>query len=139
MTRLYDKYGPAGFTILAFPCNQYLRQEPGTAAEIKALVREKYGGQFPLFDKIKVKGPDTHPVYCFLLRCFPGKIGWNFRSQFFCDANGVPIKRLDGGDNWEEIERIIQSHVGSGASSPNPSDPVEPFAGSSQTRPASHL
>jgi hypothetical protein len=63
-----------GFTALAFPCNQFGGQEPGTAAEIKATVRDELKATFPLFGKIDVNGANTHPVYTFLKKCFPGDI-----------------------------------------------------------------
>ena len=52
MKHLYDTYGDKGFTVLAFPCNQFGAQEPGTAAQIKDFVRNRYGGNYPVFDKV---------------------------------------------------------------------------------------
>lgn len=62
---MYDRLAPRGFEVLAFPCNQFGGQEPGTAAEIRKFV-SGYGVKFPVFGKIDVNGPNTHPLYAFL-------------------------------------------------------------------------
>lgn len=111
MSRLYDRYSPEGFTILAFPCNQFLYQEPGSAAAIKEFAQGTYGARFPLFDKISVRGPDQHPVYRYLLHHLPGAVPWNFGAKFFCNREGMPIKRFDASNNWDEIEQYIQAQL----------------------------
>jgi len=80
-----DTHGDKGFTVLGFPCNQFARQEPGTNEEIKEFVKQ-YNVTFPLFDKIDVNGPRTHPLYKWLKDELPGTLGikgikWNF-SKF---------------------------------------------------------
>ena len=67
MVHLHKKYGSRGFEILAFPCNQFMDQEPGTEAEIKKFA-QSFDAEFPMFAKIDVNGPDTHEVYRYL-RC----------------------------------------------------------------------
>src|SRR5262249_51397421 len=57
---MYEKYKDKGFTILGFPCNQFMGQEPGTNEQIKQFCSEKYNVSFPLFDKIDVNGPKRH-------------------------------------------------------------------------------
>lgn len=69
---LYDKYRDYGLEILAFPSNQFGGQEPGTEAEIKEFARSKYSVTFPMFSKVDVNGPDTHPVYQCALAAAPG-------------------------------------------------------------------
>ena len=66
MVRLHKEYRDRGFEILAFPCNQFMGQEPGTNEEIKKFARDHYGAEFPLFAKIEVNGPNTHEVYKYL-------------------------------------------------------------------------
>lgn len=87
--------------ILAFPCNQFGKQEPGTNAEIKKFATEKYGATFPLFEKVDVNGDNAHPVYKFLksmksttLLGVPvmSDIAWNF-EKFLIDRNGVVMQR----------------------------------------------
>jgi len=102
---MYDKYADQGLVIMAFPCNQFGRQEPGTEEEIKEFA-SKFNVNFPLFSKIKVNGNDTHPVYKFLKGVFPGDITWNFASKFLIDRNGVPVKRFER-ESWSTIEREV--------------------------------
>ena len=63
LEEIYKKYNPAGFEILAFPCNDFGQQEPGTNKEIKTFCTTNYGVTFKLFDKIKVLGKDKCPLY----------------------------------------------------------------------------
>jgi len=97
LVTLYNKYKDEaeGFQILAFPCNQFGNQEPGSAAEIRKFV-EKYGVEFQMFEKIDVNGKNAHPVYVYLKSKQGGLLGdaikWNF-TKFLIDKNGQPIKR----------------------------------------------
>ena len=59
---LHEKLSPKGFSVLGFPSNDFGGQEPGTEAEIKSFCSTKYNVTFPLFQKVKVKGPDQHPL-----------------------------------------------------------------------------
>lgn len=72
MTALYNKYNSQGLEIVAFPCNQFGAQEPGTNAEIKAFARDKYGFKGLMMAKINVNGPNTDPVWVYLKEKFPG-------------------------------------------------------------------
>src|SRR5678815_328664 len=60
---VHEKYKAKGFTVLAFPCNQFGGQEPGTNEEIKQFCSSKYNVTFPLYDKLEVNGPGRHPLY----------------------------------------------------------------------------
>lgn len=62
LVAMYERLSPRGLEILAFPCNQFGSQEPGSAAEIRSFV-DGYGVTFPVFEKICVNGSNTHPVY----------------------------------------------------------------------------
>ena len=90
LVQLHQKFREQGFQILAFPCNQFMNQEPGDRAQIQAFA-QNYGVEFPMFDKIDVNGPGTHGVYKFLranIKEEPGrKIPWNF-AKFLVNANG---------------------------------------------------
>jgi glutathione peroxidase len=94
---LYNKYKDEaeGFQILAFPCNQFGNQEPGSAEQIRKFV-EKYGVEFQMFEKIDVNGKNAHPVFVYLKSKQGGLLGdaikWNF-TKFLVDKNGQPIKR----------------------------------------------
>src|SRR5579862_3964311 len=64
-----------GFAVLGFPCNQFGRQEPGSAREIEEFCRCTYGLSFPMFDKVDVNGGNAHPLYKYLKRERPGLFG----------------------------------------------------------------
>ena len=82
--------------ILAFPCNQFGAQEPGTNAEIKKFA-EGFGVKFDMFEKIDVNGSKAHPLWVFLKEkqggLFGAGIKWNF-TKFVIDKNGNPVARL---------------------------------------------
>ena len=92
---IHDKFSKKGFTVLGFPCNQFGKQEPGTALEIKKFCSDNYSVTFPLHAKIEVNGDDAHPL-CKKLKKESGgsdKIRWNF-EKFLLDGNGKVIKRF---------------------------------------------
>jgi len=98
---LYTKYQAQGLRVAAFPCNQFGGQEPGTNAEIKIRVLDKYAVTFDLYAKIDVNGDTAHPLWKFLKAKQPGtmgwltggKIPWNF-TKFLVDRRGNPIDRF---------------------------------------------
>jgi glutathione peroxidase len=97
--------------VLGFPCNQFGRQEPGTASEIRHFCTEYYAVTFPLFEKIAVNGPDAHPLYQYLRsekKGFLGReaIGWNF-TKFLISRDGEVLKRYGSRITPETIERDI--------------------------------
>jgi glutathione peroxidase len=78
-------YGDRGVTVLGFPCNQFMGQEPGTNEEIKEFCSTTYGVTFPLMDKVKVNGRHRHPLYAELTQVVAddgtaGKVAWNFEK-----------------------------------------------------------
>lgn len=85
LEKLFEKYSGSGLTILGFPCNQFMLQEPGSAEQIKGFCSLNYGVTFPLFAKIKVNGKHTHPLYrqLKLVQDSSGEAGdveWNFEK-----------------------------------------------------------
>lgn len=89
LENIYKKYNDRGFEILAFPCNDFGEQEPGTNDEIRTFCESKYNVTFPLFDKIQVLGDNKSPLYDRLINNSEpaGDIGWNF-EKFLIDKNG---------------------------------------------------
>jgi glutathione peroxidase len=79
LEKLYQAYRERGFLILAFPSNDFRGKEPGTAAEIGAFCRSRYGVTFPLFDKVNTIEPDASPLYRFLAKKH-GPPQWNFHK-----------------------------------------------------------
>ncbi|KAL3647898.1 Phospholipid hydroperoxide glutathione peroxidase, mitochondrial [Castilleja foliolosa] len=96
MSELYTKYRDKGFEILAFPCNQFLYQEPGSSQEAEEFACTRFKAEYPIFQKVKVNGSHAAPVYKFLQAskggCFGSRIKWNF-TKFLIDENGRVIKR----------------------------------------------
>lgn len=98
LEKLYQTYKEQGFSVLAFPCNQFGGQEPGSAEDIQAFCAGNYQVSFPLFEKITVNGPKTHPLYKYLKKSVPGVLGiqtikWNF-TKFLLDRNGKVVQRF---------------------------------------------
>ncbi len=99
LEELYNIYKDRGFEILAFPCNDFGGQEPGTNEQIKAFCSTKYNISFRLFDKVKVLGDDKHPLYKILTDnpvTGSSDIGWNF-EKFLIDQEGNVVKRYKSG------------------------------------------
>lgn len=95
---LHKKYADKGLAVLAFPCNQFGSQEPGTAQEIQTFCKKNYGVEFDLFEKIDVNGKDACALYKYLtkLKTKPasaGDISWNF-EKFLLDRDGKVIARF---------------------------------------------
>lgn len=94
--------------MLAFPCNQFGKQEPGTNEEILQFAKSKYDATFPMFAKIEVNGAGAAPVYAFLKDAAPTEDGstdikWNF-TKFLVDREGKVVARFDPKTTPEEIE-----------------------------------
>jgi glutathione peroxidase len=110
---LHRKLHPRGFSVLGFPCDQFGRQEPGNEQEIRSFCTTKYDVTFPLFSKIEVNGPETHPLYKYLKHSQPGILGseaikWNF-TKFLVDRNGEVVKRFGSVDKPEAIEGEVSA------------------------------
>jgi len=117
LEKLYRDYRDRGFLIAGFPSNNFNGQEPGTSEEIQSFCTEKYGVDFPLFEKINVVGADKHPLYAALIAAQPKAIStgeipfaddlrkyginpnpepevlWNF-EKFLVDRSGEVVARF---------------------------------------------
>jgi glutathione peroxidase len=97
---LYRQYKDRGLVVLGFPCNQFGAQEPGTTTEIAQFCERNYSVTFPVFAKIDVNGPTTHPLYRYLKAKQTGIFGilgfrsikWNF-TKFLIDRKGSVVGR----------------------------------------------
>lgn len=106
LERIYQKYKDKGFEILAFPCNDFGGQEPGSNEEIKQFCTSRYSVTFTLFDKIKVLGNDKSQLYSKLIKFEPeGDISWNF-EKFVIDKNGNVTGRFKSKTKPEDEEII---------------------------------
>lgn len=95
---IYERYKDRGFKVLGFPCNQFGRQEPGSAEQIQEFCRINYGVTFPLFAKLDVKGPEQSPLFALLTETpddsgKAGNVGWNF-EKFLIDREGNVTRRF---------------------------------------------
>ena len=96
LQKVYEKYNPQGFEILAFPCNDFGGQEPGTNEQIQNFCSSKFGVTFKLFDKIKVLGEDKSPLYERLTNnsvTEKGDVKWNF-EKFIISKEGKIVNRF---------------------------------------------
>jgi len=94
---LHRKYRDQGLVVLGFPSNDFGGQEPGTNAEIKEFCSSKFNVSFPLFDKVRVKGDEQHPLYAALTgpdAPMPGPVKWNF-GKFLVGRDGKVLARFD--------------------------------------------
>ena len=107
LEKLYEKYRDRGFEILDFPCNQFAFQAPGSAEKIDTFCTLKYHTQFRRFEKIKVNGSDTAPIYQYLKEQKPGRIEWNF-AKFLIDKNGQVAERFSPQEKPEALESAIE-------------------------------
>jgi glutathione peroxidase len=111
LQELYDTYKERNFTIIAFPANNFLNQEPGTDEEIKEFCEVNYGVTFPVMSKISVKGEDIHPVYKWLTNKeqngkMDSEIKWNFQ-KYMIDENGELVDFVESKTS-PKAEKITQ-------------------------------
>ena len=115
LERLYRDLQDRGLVVLGFPCNQFGKQEPGSADEIASFCSLNYGVTFPLFAKIDVNGEHAHPLYQYLRKAAPGVLGteaikWNF-TKFLVRKDGTVYRRYapmtDPKDIAGDIARLL--------------------------------
>ena len=109
---LYRQYRDRGLAVLGFPCNQFGRQEPGSASEIGAFCQKNYGVSFPMFAKIDVNGNGAHPLYRYLKKQRRGLLGttaikWNF-TKFLIDRSGAVIARFAPGTTPQSLRPAVE-------------------------------
>jgi len=97
LEQLQRRYGAQGFSVLAFPCNQFGAQEPGDAAEIAHFCTTRYDVSFPVFAKLEVNGTGASPLFEHLKAAAPGLLGskgikWNF-TKFLVNRDGGVVGR----------------------------------------------
>jgi glutathione peroxidase len=113
LEKLYREYRHRGFVVLAFPCNQFGTQEPGTEDQIRRFCEGTYEVTFPMFKKIDVNGEHTHPLFALLKSARKGLLGsesikWNF-TKFLVGPDGEVLRRYGSGDTPEKIDKDVVS------------------------------
>ena len=112
LEELQNKYGEDKFSIIAFPCNQFGGQEPGSNEEIQEFCSLNFQTSFPVMSKIDVNGDNADPVYDFLKSEKKGLLGskgikWNF-TKFLIDQEGQVIKRYSPNTEPKDISTDIE-------------------------------
>jgi glutathione peroxidase len=109
---LQREFGPRGFAVLGFPCNQFGGQEPGDAARIEQFCASNYAISFPMFAKIDVNGGSAHPLYQYLKNEKSGLLGasikWNF-TKFLVDRSGKVVARHAPTTTPEGLKKEIEA------------------------------
>tara|TARA_X000000950_G_scaffold139685_1_gene173371 strand:+ start:1308 stop:1790 length:483 start_codon:yes stop_codon:yes gene_type:complete len=113
LQELYSKYSNKDFEILAFPCNQFGAQEPGSNEEIKEFCDINFNVSFKIFDKINVNGSSASPLFKHLKNKAKGVMGseaikWNF-TKFLIDNNGNVIKRYSPQTTPDKIDKDLSN------------------------------
>ena len=115
LQKIFDEFKDRNFLVLGFPCNQFGGQEPGSNQEISEFCEINYSVTFPIFSKIKVNGPEAHPLFKLLKQDKPGifrtqSIKWNF-TKFLINNSGKIIERFSPRVEpkyiRKEIERVL--------------------------------
>nr|UOZ97264.1 Hydroperoxy fatty acid reductase gpx1 [Cupriavidus sp.] len=111
LQELYEEVKDAGFEVLAFPCNQFGGQEPGSADEIAQFCEGRFGVTFPLFAKTEVNGANAHPLYQHLKSAAPGILGteaikWNF-TKFLINREGDVVERYAPQQGARDIRKDL--------------------------------
>jgi glutathione peroxidase len=116
LEELQKQYADRGFTVLGFPCNQFMGQEPGTAEEIQEFCSTTYGVTFPLMEKTRVNGWHKHPLYAELTQVpdaegHAGRVKWNFEKFVIASDGSVsrfrPSTQPDDPAVIEAIEKAL--------------------------------
>lgn len=115
---VYSKYKDKGLEVLAFPCNQFGKQEPGSAKEISEFCSNKYNVTFDLFEKVNVNGDEAADLYKYLTKLDlkpkgSGSVTWNF-EKFLVDRSGKVVARFQPrtAPDDEEIVGAIEKLLG---------------------------
>ncbi len=112
LEKLHEDLSGRGLAVLGFPCNQFGAQEPGDAAEIADFCALTYAVAFPMFARVEVNGPGTHPLFAYLKRAAKGLLGseaikWNF-TKFVVDRRGTVVARFAPATKPEAIRGAIE-------------------------------
>jgi len=117
LEKLQQTFADENFSVLAFPCNQFGGQEPGTNEEITEFCKLNYNNNFPIFSKVDVKGNDAHPLFSFLTKEKKGLLGsenikWNF-TKFLVNKEGEPVSRYAPSTTPDKIQSDIENLLNS--------------------------
>ncbi|ROQ24930.1 glutathione peroxidase [Gallaecimonas pentaromativorans] len=114
---LWQQYQHRGLVVMGFPCNQFMHQEPGSNQAIASFCDLNFKVSFPMYSKIEVNGPETHPLYAWLKKNAPGVLGsravkWNF-TKFLVAPSGQ-VKRYAPRTAPMRIKDVIEQWLPAG-------------------------
>ncbi|XP_071073537.1 glutathione peroxidase 7 isoform X1 [Dasypus novemcinctus] len=110
LQQLQRDLGPNHFNVLAFPCNQFGQQEPGSNKEIETFVRRTYSVSFPMFSKVAVTGSGAHPAFKYLIQTSGKEPTWNF-WKYLVAPDGKVAGAWDATVSVEEIRPQVTALV----------------------------
>jgi len=115
LEKLYQQYKNSGFTVLAFPCNQFGQNEPLDNLAVKNFYQGQFNVSFKVFSKVMVNGPDTHPLFNYLKSHTRGisqnrAIKWNF-TKFLINSQGQLVARYAPRTKPETLKQVIESNL----------------------------
>lgn len=118
LEELHQRFEGEGLSVLGFPCNQFAGQEPGDSEAIRDFCDSRYGVNFPMFEKVEVNGPGTHPLFRHLEAAAPGLLGtrrvkWNF-TKFLVARDGTVLLRAGPIEKPMGLEGQIREALASG-------------------------
>lgn len=110
---LHKTYADKGLVVLGFPCNQFLKQDPGSDGEIADFCQKNYGVSFPMFSRVDVNGEDAHPLFNYLKKEAKGVLGsegikWNF-TKFLIDREGGVVERFSPNTEPSKLKKPIEA------------------------------
>lgn len=111
LQRIYDIYKDDGFSILAFPCDQFDEEEAGSEDQLIQVLKTHFGISFPIFAKIDVNGPQTHPLYDHLKKETRGEDVRDNFEKFLIDREGKVVSRFSTWDSMGEIIDDIDEFI----------------------------
>lgn len=111
LQELSDQFKDKGLVVLGFPSNEFGGQEPGSPQEIREFCDRKFAVKFPLFEKVKTKGPDKSQVYAFLTEKH-GEPAWNFH-KYLVGKDGQVIKAFPSkvAPESKELHEAIEAAI----------------------------
>lgn len=121
LEKLYRQHKDSGLIVVAFPCNDFGGQEPGTIEEIQEFCKTRFDVSFPLMGKLSVKGKEQHPLYAALTGpegAFPGDVRWNF-GKFLIGRDGKPVARFEPTTKPDAPELVAAVEKALAASKPD--------------------
>lgn len=115
LEKLYTSFKDSGVEVLAFPCDQFGNQEPGSNEEIAQFCTMNFGVTFPVFKKVKVNGNNAHPLFNELKDKAPGLLGskrikWNF-TKFLVNKDGTKVNRYAPTTKPADIQKDIEAFL----------------------------